>query len=183
MEYDRLSSPPGRSKEIWVERLAKTKELSCTILSPEIVGLWVHWNGVFTQPCIKPRSECQGCKDGLPKNGKAFLWVKKDGSAQEMVLELPPETWRRLLKDLGEDNQLRGTRAKFYRAGGKTSQVLFSLNARWEHVATGEMPPARDPLEAVKRLWDMVRERHAKKKAHFSAEEPQFDVADPASFV
>lgn len=183
MEYERLYSPPGKSKEIWVERLAKVKSIDCAILSPEVIGLWIHWNGIFTQPCIKPREECEGCKIGLPRNGKAFLWVRKDGTGQQMVLELPPQTWRNLVKELGPDSQLRGTRAKFTRVGGKTSGVVFQLNARWEHVATGELPPACDPIAAVQRLWDMVRERHGKKNAHNSAAESQFDVADPASFV
>lgn len=130
------------------------QRLRCYILSERQVGVWVHFAGGRTGPCTRGTGGCDGCRAGLRRYWKGFLFGLFDRAAPVAILEYTaaaaePHT-RRLT---GQGKPIRGCQVVAFRRDGKPQGkvILQIADQPRPDLAIPELPDLR---WALMRIWN-----------------------------
>lgn len=123
-----------------------------TILAETLFGLWTHWTGRTSMPCLNHGMDCSGCRSAQPKRWKGYLHSFDHEKKDECFLELTPAACQELIQQAGREKDLRGLRLHLRRTkGGKHGrlnvQVLPAIGDN------SRLPPARSPILTLSSLW------------------------------
>lgn len=155
-QLTRDDSPPKREGELWVERLKGSRTKKFTLYSTKIWGVWTHWNGKKSMPCVKPECECAGCVNKQPKRWKAYLHAYDHARRCQVFLELTPTATRSLLEQIGRGVSLRGATITVTRTSSDKGRLLVQVN----DVPTipSMLPEVKDPLKTLLDFWEIAEE-------------------------
>lgn len=146
-------TPPSEPRTIVLVRLKAGDSLTCRILSKQIWGIWTHWDGKKSYPCVLGAGACKGCRTQDPKRWKGFLHVLNVANRREMIIEVTAFAFSQFLDQLTKEREnLRGLRVLFERAkGSDNGRLRMSLLAS----ETGflELPVESAPSWTLMKLW------------------------------
>lgn len=146
-------TPPCEPRTIVLVRLKAGDTLTCRILSKQIWGIWTHWDGAKSHPCILNAGACKGCKDSQPKRWKGFLHCLNVSNRREMIVEVTSFAFSQFLDQLSaEKGNLRGLRVLFERSkGADNGRLKMSLLA--SEAGFLELPGEKAPSLTLMKLW------------------------------
>jgi hypothetical protein len=125
-----------------------------TILSPAFWGIYTHWTGDCTSPCLKSKEKCPGCKLRRGRKWLGYLHVL-DEAGEECLIELTKRAANMLLAEVPPLRILRGLRVAVQRSqGGKSGR----LNAKCVGVSAREndLPKAKDPAYTMMFVYGLA---------------------------
>lgn len=155
-EFNREDRIPKAGPKMWIERVGAGGENLFTIFSLSIYGVWTHWGLYGSQPCLAERSKCSGCAGKLPKRWKGYLHCYDHHAKRQVFLELTPMSAESIVKQLGEDQPLRGYRVKIKRGNGPKARLKVEVM-----IPLPGGPPLVEekyPEETLRQLWGFTGE-------------------------
>jgi len=138
-----------------IRRLKAKESLTVIILSRALIGLWTHWMGGCSLPCITPKDKCKGCVAKEPNRQKFLLHVYNYGTSQEEVLELPPGAATDFLDFYPLGATIRGQRLKITRGNGKKARLTIEVLPPYDQGTLAPLPAEKDPIVPLCELWSM----------------------------
>lgn len=128
------------------------RDVLVVLLSPDLVGVFVHYYNHRTRPCLGNKEACEGCDLRYDKRWKGFAaaWDKDKGRL--CLVQVTQEAFLRTPAFHHNKGSLRGMVLRMTRAGAsKNARVTATLKpATW---ADGVLPPAFDVKAALERVW------------------------------
>ncbi len=124
-----------------------------TILSTAFWGVYTHWTGDCTSPCLKSKERCPGCKLQRGRKWLGYLHCL-DEAGEECLLELTKRAANMLLAGVVSGRLLRGLRIAVQRTeGGKHGR----LNANCVGVSARQdsLPAPKDPCYTMLFIWGL----------------------------
>ena len=125
-----------------------------TSLSPRVIGVWTHWMGGTTHPCLRPGGVCPGCGEKASRRWKGCLWGWSYAHRRDALLELPADTVRLTVQLRDSAVDLRGATLTCRRVGPHSNSVVtceVKLGDQRDQRSTE--PP--DVLAALMRRWGL----------------------------
>jgi len=153
-ELDICPIPPRPGPELFIQRLKAQEEHAFTIYSEALFGINVHFVGNRSQPHYRNPDNCPGCKAKNVKRWKGFLHCWNHNLGQEVFLELTPASALSLHSQLGGVGPLRGNRISVKRTKKDNGRLVISVLTAARDA--GKLPPSKDPLESLVRLWGLA---------------------------
>lgn len=151
----RCDVPADNGPSMHIRRLKANQETTVIILSRALVGLWTHWMGGCSLPCITPKEKCKGCVAKEPNRQKFLLHVYNYSTKQEEVLELPPGAATDFLDFYPQGATIRGQRLKIKRGNGKKARLTIDVLPAYDEAILAPMPAEKDPIVPLCELWSM----------------------------
>lgn len=149
-EFNRQDEPPPPGPNMTVRRIRALQRLQFVLLG-QPWGTWTHYNGRSTEPCLKPKKECPGCKRQLAHRWKCYIHVWNLQRQTDEFLELTPASRAQLDDQLPTGEPYRGQRIEVARGKGDKSRLtVLLLPAVPVH---GKMPESKDPYKLLCKLW------------------------------
>ncbi len=153
-QFNRDDRPPQGPKPLKLIRIRKGQTAVYTILSPSMWGIWTHWDGQRTLPCMKAKNQCLGCQRGFPKRWKGYLHCYFPPQKSDFLLEITPRAAKLLLDSAPERRMLRGLILRVERSpGGRNGRLLATIVG--DDPIERELPAAKDPFDTLAFLWGM----------------------------
>jgi hypothetical protein len=136
-----------------LQRVPKGKALVFTCLSREILGIWTHWTGQRTQPCLDCGQPCPWCQKEAPRRWKGYIYAQDCNSGQTAVVEVTPGAARQLGNQLHGMKDLRGLQVRLERTpGGGNGRLNAIVVGAYPHLEL--LPIEIDLRPTLNRLWD-----------------------------
>ena len=158
MEPLRLAPvPPNPGPRDEVRRIAGGDDSHFCIISPQIWGVWTHWDNGRTRPCHAEKKQCQGCQLELPARWKGYIHCIDTSKRTDCFLELTPLVAQLLLTGAPKNEPLRGLHIGVSR--GKGNKARLRLVVQVGRVIEAQLPPAKDPSPVLIALWQMPDRR------------------------
>lgn len=152
-EFFEQGELPKKEFRGFVRRVEPGRGVQVTIASWAWWKCFVHYRGKSIG-CAKSKEKCPGCRLNWPRKLLSYLYIRNEWNGSYEHLELPFEAACLLEETIGGMDQLRGTRFRAKRIGGKTGKIEFELLDRLETVAPKfELADDRDPHEILEYLW------------------------------
>jgi hypothetical protein len=153
LELNRQDYPPSAGPEIWIKRLKANETFHARIISPQFWGLWIHWYGRHTEPCLKDRQECPGCKAEAIRKWKGYLHVISVATARQWFYEATPFVAKQITGQIAVNASLCGMRVEVVRGKGDKARCYAILKEPFPHMPP--LPAVREPRETLEILWKM----------------------------
>lgn len=152
--------PPQPGPRMPIIRIKAGERIGVVILSPSIWGLWTHWAGNHSLPCFAEKSQCEGCKRGLPRRWKGYVHVVVENERRQGFLELTPLSAESLLMQSEKGRPLRGYRFEIKRLAGDKAR----MHVRSTHPDPSPfgLPHHQDPQSTLMRLWGWEHRTHTR---------------------
>lgn len=153
--YRRGEESPPQGPRFRVVRIKALEQVNLSILGSSFHKYWTHWNGSRTEPCIEPRTDCEGCKRQWSQRWKAYLHVIREDRQEEGFLELTKLNRDAIRELCGPDELLRGSRIKAVRGKGEKTILRFMLLRAWLVERPEEViPQERHPEDTLRALFE-----------------------------
>jgi len=152
-DLDLQHVPPTPGPELFILRMKANTMHTFTIFSEHLWGINVHFVGNRSQPHFRNAEKCPGCKARNAKRWKGFVHCFDHDLAQEVFLELTPKSASSLLAQFGAKVPLRGNRIQVKRTNKDNGRLIISALTAMQ--AIDKLPPARDPLPSLLKLWGL----------------------------
>lgn len=149
--------PPRPGPRDEVRRLDAGENFLGVICSKDWWGVWTHWNGDRSQPCLQEKGKCGGCALGFPARWKGYLHVLVGRGPEDCFLELTPCAADAVNSALPAGTDLRGYVLRVERGKGRKARLKVSINPG--RVDSKDLPPAKDPEPVLRTLWNMPNRR------------------------
>lgn len=153
-ELNRDDRPPKPGPALPIRRVKADSVAVYTCFSRAIWGCWTHWNGSCTEPCMKNKSRCNGCRRGMPKRWKCYLHVWDHWHEDECFNELTPLATRMLESLVGIGHTLRGIVYKAKRSKGANNGRL-TVTVEDSPVNQSKLFEPKDPMITLRKLWGL----------------------------
>jgi hypothetical protein len=152
--FNRDDRPPQGPKPLKLIRVGKGQTFVYTVLSTSLFGVWTHWDGGRSLPCMKAKDKCLGCQRGFPKRWKGYLHCYYALAKADFLLELTPRASKMLLEGVEEGRMLRGLQIRMERsAGGRNGRLLCSVVG--VDLNEKNLPSPKDPCDTLFFLWGL----------------------------
>lgn len=154
--YDWSILPPASQREyrLKIERAPAVGDKMYGILSDEVTGVFLHWNGRRNIGC-QGKEFCEFCQAGKGRKWRGYLASITSGVKFVRLLELTAEQLDGffLAFPAVEPEELRGLTLKVKRSGQyrKAPPVLELVPV--PRVASDQLPPAPDVRTELHRIW------------------------------
>lgn len=128
------------------------RPVSGIVRSSRPLGVFTHFHGGRTQPCLGEAPYCIGCAEGCPKRWKCYLFGYLDPARRPVLFEIPAECYRSSVQLYDPGVSLRGGRIKLFRVGPNQNspvRVELSLGGATHGLPDGEP----DILRYLCKLW------------------------------
>ncbi len=153
-DFNRDDTPPSPGPKWWVERIRPDQEGLFTVFSRSIYGVWTHWGLYGSQPCFSDPKQCHGCKQNQPKRWKGYLHAYDHHHKRQCFLEVTPGMAEEILKQVGQDQPIRGYRLKTKRGKGAKARVRVEVLAP---LAVGpDLVDEKYPEDTLRKLWNIA---------------------------
>lgn len=150
---NRQDRPPAPGPRLPIVRVTDGDTMQVfTVLAREIFGLWTHWTGRTSMPCLNHGVRCHGCESEQPKRWKGYLHVWDHTRKEEGFVELTPAAAAILLDQAGPQVTLRNLRLQLRRTkGGRHGRLNVQV---LPSIGNGEnLPPEKLPTHTLSLLW------------------------------
>jgi hypothetical protein len=129
-----------------------------TILADRVFGIWTHWTGRTSMPCLNHGVDCLGCKSELPKRWKGYLHCWDHTTKQEGFVELTPVAAAAVIEQAGREDNLRSLRLQLRRTkGGAHGRLNVQVLPAIGNAAN--LPPEKTPVNTLQLLWGVSQKR------------------------
>lgn len=149
----RQDEPPPSGPAIWIKRLKANERWCCRVCSDRIYGLWIHWHGKSSSPCIQPKECCAGCRAKWIRKWKGYVHVYDIHSGRVWFYELTPFTARQVKQQVSPDQLLHGLILDVTRGNGDKARCHLKVTE-----GMSPMPPCKrdvSPIGTLEELWKM----------------------------
>jgi len=153
--FKRCDRPPAVVKVIPIMKVKADSKFSCVVCSHDIFGMYTHWNGRHTEPCMGDKKTCGLCKKGLPRRWVGYLHITQPTGVGSAFLELTATAANMLLNSLGEIKSLRATRIFVYRLGGKLRSPI-QIDVLGIAEPAMQLPAPKDPTPTLSVVWKVA---------------------------
>lgn len=125
--------------------------LRLVVLGDRPVGVWTHYRGARSGPCLEPAAECEDCRRGSPRRWKAYLAAWDPSHSRYVLAELTTHAVRQNPL-LGKDGpNLRGALLYLERVGKHTNAPVKADLRRPEKAE--QLLGSFDVHRALMRIW------------------------------
>ncbi len=150
-DVDFDDEPPMPGPECFILRLKANQLYTFLIFGQKIKGVWYHWNNGRSEPHFRNEAACPGCLARRKKAWKGFLHCFVQELKQDVFLELTNGAAMALKHQMANPNEMRGHRINVKRGNGNNAKLTIQLLQ--QHPDPGCLPPEKDPLKSVMKLW------------------------------
>ena len=144
--------PPPFRPTLTLVRLKAGEQMTFRILSERVFGLYTHWNGKKSSPCLKDPAECQGCKRGYSTRWKGFLHVLNVQTQRQLIFECTAFATSLFLDQVEDRRHLRGLRVLCERSRGADNGRL-KMTLLPGTTSFIDLPVEVCPLATLEKLW------------------------------
>lgn len=158
----RADAPPPEGR-IFVPliqpRPGTTAPVAAIHLGGAVRGVWVHWDGIRSLPCIDgPADQCPGHGRGLPLKWVGYLPAWDPRRQRRVILEVSAHAARTCPALFGpQPSALRGQTVLLRReTTSRRSRIVCELRITTPPVTEG-LPADWDPLPVLAHIWGVRR--------------------------
>lgn len=133
-------------------RVPPGKPLSGLLTSQSVLGVWTHFLGGRTLPCMS--SDCKGCEAQMPKRWEGYISLITPSPSKHILVALTPGAALGISDTAPDPLQLRGNLVIFERGGKRLNS---RLRARVERVDFYQkmLPPEPNLKEHLVHIWGL----------------------------
>lgn len=152
-DFRTCDTPQKGGPAHFVRRLKANELYTFHICSTAIEGLWSHWTGKKSLPCLSPRDSCAGCKAPFPVRQRFYLFGYNPDEKDYEFLELPPGAARDFLVVFPKTFCPRGQRVQIKRGNGKKAHLKIEVLSPHSAVATWDLAASKSAGPVMAQLW------------------------------
>lgn len=142
--------PPKQKTKVPIVRPKAAQTLRFFLLDQEVTGVWTHWIGGRTQPCLGEVCECVNWPASKMQRWKGYcMAVQKEGFPLCLV-EITPEAYRDCSELQDTTRSLRGSLLTLRRLGTKPNGKVV---ATVQYSAINVEKPS--PISCKEALWEV----------------------------
>lgn len=146
--------PPRPGPSMHILRLRAGERVDAVCLSSVFWGVWTHWAGTHSEPHLRAKERCNGCKRGYPRRWKGYLHIWRQDTSTDCFLEFTPTSADKLLKVTCVGGNLRGVPFKAKRSpGGDKGRLTVEVTGTRK--PSEILPPEKDPASTLRVLWNL----------------------------
>jgi len=124
-----------------------------TILSPNCTGLWTHYDGRRSVPCLG-EDACEFCKQCRSSRWVGYLLIQ-DANRYVFMVEITEGFWDRFMSAANTPENVRGFHVRIFRATGTNrSKLLVEIKGYDDGPHLSE---SRDLKPNLIRIWGLNR--------------------------
>jgi hypothetical protein len=150
--FARCDEPPNLPRVTPIKKIGDTDSIKVIVLATKLFGVWTHWNGDNTVPCLAHSHPDECPYHQMPKRWKGFLHCWNDYLNTTFFVEVTDLAAQKLTAELPEGRPLRG--AKFVLGRERqTRKAPISVSYQGHYEGPKQLPREETPEVTLAALW------------------------------
>jgi len=155
--FNEQGQAPKPGPSLPIVRVTDAARHIFTVFSPAVWGVWTHWDGRRSVPCMLPVETCPFHRRQLPLRWKGYVHVFDHNERQQSYLELTPAGVQMLQTQLAPGESLRGILLNVERSkGGPKGRLIIEVKPN--HAPSSQLTEEKHPREALTSLWGLKQD-------------------------
>lgn len=155
INWDNRPNHSHRANKLKLIRTPRAGKINAVILSTHATGVWTHYFGNRTIPCLD--SGCQGCEHKRQRRQHCYVSIWFPEEDKRELFECTAEAGHELLCMAEENQPIRGRTIRAWRTGrAANSPVEIELGPDLSHKY--KLPPEPDVPAALRTIWHLTND-------------------------